>query len=122
MITKKFKKYDCIFKEGTMGDSAYMIDSGKVGIISGTDKNGQRRVVALLRKNDIFGEMGLIDGKPRSATVKALSKNKVTVLSQDCFNTLEDINPKALMPLLKVLTTRVREAFRLANLENSNSI
>jgi CRP-like cAMP-binding protein len=56
MITKIYKKYDFIFREGTYGDSAYMIDSGKVGIISETDPDGKRKVVAILRKNDIFGE------------------------------------------------------------------
>ena len=66
--------------------------------------------------------MGLIDGQPRSATVKALNRSKVTVLIQECFNSLEDFNPQALMPLLKVLTARVREAFRLANLQNPYSI
>ena len=108
MITKKFKKYDCIFKEGTMGDSAYMIDSGKVGIISGTDKNGQRRVVALLRKNDIFGEMGLIDNEVRTATAIALADTQVSVISKKTFDYLLKNDPFALRPLLEVLSQRLR--------------
>ena len=121
MKTLYFNPGDIVFKAGSRSDCAYLIESGTFEV-SCTNKYGEKRVIGVLDQDDIFGEMGLIDGKPRSATVKALSKSKVTVLSQDWFNTLEDINPKALMPLLKVLTTRVREAFRLANLENSNSI
>ena len=42
MKTKNYKKYDFIFNEGTYGDSAYMIDFGKVGIISETNQNNKR--------------------------------------------------------------------------------
>ena len=121
MNTKYFKKGEEIIKEGMLSDCAYIIDSGKVEV-SKILQNGEKQIISLLKENDIFGEMGLIDGKPRSATVKALSKSKVTVLTQECFNSLEDLNPQALMPLLKVLTARVREAFRLANLQNPYSI
>jgi CRP-like cAMP-binding protein len=54
MIMKNYKKYDFIFREGTYEDRAYMIDTGRVSIISETDHDGKRKVVAILRKNDIF--------------------------------------------------------------------
>ncbi len=108
MITKKFKKYDFIFKEGTFGDSAYMIDTGKVGIISETDQNGQRKVVAMLRKNDIFGEMGLIDNEVRTATAIALEDTQVSVISKKTFDYLLKHDPFALRPLLEVLSHRLR--------------
>ena len=110
-----------VFKAGSPSDCAYLIEAGTFEVFY-LDKHGDKQVIGVLDQDDIFGEMGLIDGKPRSATVKALSKSKVTVLSQECFNSLEDLNPQALMPLLKVLTARVREAFSLANLQNPYSI
>ena len=108
MITKNFKKYDFIFKEGTLGDSAYMIDTGKVGIISETDGNGKRKVVAILRKNDIFGEMGLIDNEVRTATAIALEDTQVSVISKKTFDYLLKHDPFALRPLLEVLSHRLR--------------
>lgn len=108
MITKNFKKYDFIFKEGTFGDSAYMIDTGKVGIISETDRNGKRKVVAILRKNDIFGEMGLIDNEVRTATAIALEDTQVSVISKKTFDYLLKHDPFALRPLLEVLSHRLR--------------
>ncbi|MEK9628624.1 MAG: cyclic nucleotide-binding domain-containing protein [Nitrospinota bacterium] len=108
MVTKKFKKYDFIFREGTYGDCAYMIDSGRVGIISETDQNGKRKVVALLRKNDIFGEMGLIDNEVRTATAIALEDTQVSVISKMTFDYLLKHDPFALRPLLEVLSHRLR--------------
>ena len=117
---RNLKKGETVFSQGSPSDCAFIINSGAIEIIE-TTHEGQK-VIGQLSENEIFGEMGLIDGKPRSATVKALRKSKVTVLSQECFNSLEDLNPQALMPLLKVLTARVRETFSLANLQNPYSI
>ena len=108
METKHFKKYDFIFREGTYGNSAYMIDTGKVGIISETDQRGKRKVVAILRKNDIFGEMGLIDNEVRTATAIALEDTQVSVISKKTFDYLLKHDPFALRPLLEVLSHRLR--------------
>ena len=58
--------------------------------------------------------MGIIDNQPRSATVTALGKSKVTLITQGCFQSLEKHNPEALMPLLRVLTARIRDTFKLS--------
>ena len=108
MIKKIYKKYDFIFKEGTYGDQAYMIDSGKVSIISEADQDGKRKVVAILRKNDIFGEMGLIDNEVRTATAIALEDTQVSVISKKTFDYLLKHDPFALRPLLEVLSHRLR--------------
>lgn len=121
MKTLYFNPGDVVFKAGSPSDCAYLIEAGTFEVFC-LNGQGDKQVIGVLDQDDIFGEMGLIDGQPRSATVKALSKSKVTVLTQECFNSLEDLNPQALMPLLKVLTARVREAFRLANLQNPYSI
>ncbi len=113
MIKKNFKKYDFIFLEGTHGDSAYMIDKGKVGIISEADHIGERKVVAILKKDGIFGEMGLIDNEVRSATAVALEDTQVSVISKNTFDYLLENDPFALSPLLEVLSQRVRKTTEL---------
>lgn len=69
-------------------------------------------MLGVLKTGDIFGEMGLIDGGARSATVKALEDRAISVLSRESFEGLAERNPQALIPLLKVLTTRLRNTIQ----------
>ena len=66
-----------IFKKGDPGDAAYVIQSGTVDIIRPVVD--QKRVIASLAAGEIFGEMALIDGKPRMAD--AVAQTDVTVLT-----------------------------------------
>ena len=113
MKKQNYKKYDFIFNEGTYGDSAYMIDFGKVGIISQTNQNDKRKLIATLKKDDLFGEMGLIDNKVRTATAIALEETQVSVISKKTFDYLLKHDPLALRPLLKVLSHRLRNTTNL---------
>ena len=113
MEKKNYKKFDYIFNEGTCGDSAYMIDFGKVGIISESNKNNKRKLLAVLQKDDIFGEMGLIDNKVRTASAVALQDTQVSVISKKTFDYLIRNDPFALRPLVKVLSHRLRNTTNL---------
>ena len=113
MKKQNYKKYDFIFNEGTYGDSAYMIDFGKVGILSQTNQNHKSKLIATLKKDDIFGEMGLIDNKVRTATAIALEETQVSVISKKTFDYLLKHDPLALRPLLKVLSHRLRNTTNL---------
>ena len=113
MKKKNYKKNDLIFNEGTYGDSAYMIDFGKVGIISEANLKDKRKLLATLEKDDIFGEMGLIDNKVRTATAIALEETQVSVISKKTFDYLLKHDPLALRPLLKVLSHRLRNTTNL---------
>lgn len=75
--------------------------------------DGTNQVITKLGKNDIFGEMGLIDQLPRSATVLALEDCSISVMTQETFNSLASKNPKALMPILKVLAKRLRNTLTI---------
>ena len=112
MNTKYFKKGEEIIKEGMLSDCAYIIDTGKVEV-SKRLQNGEKQIISLLKENDIFGEMGLIDGFPRSATVVALQDCTISIMTQEAFNSLAQNNPEALMPILKVLAKRLRSTLTL---------
>ncbi|MBT5029617.1 MAG: cyclic nucleotide-binding domain-containing protein [Nitrospinaceae bacterium] len=107
MKKKYFKKGAEIIKEGTLSDCAYIIESGKVEV-SKTLSNGENQVVCILKKNDIFGEMGLIDSLPRSANVVATEDCTISVMTQEIFNSLSKHKPEALMPILKIMASRLR--------------
>ena len=112
MKTKYFKKGEEIIKEGMLSDCAYIIDAGQVEV-SKLRPNGDKQIIGVLNENDIFGEMGLIDGFPRSATVVALEDCTISIMTQEAFNSLAQHNPEALMPILKVLAKRLRSTLTL---------
>ena len=120
METINFKKGENIIEEGTLGNCAYIIEEGSVEV-SKLSPHGQKQVLGVLEKSEIFGEMGLIDGLPRSATVTALEDCVMSVCSQETFNNLVDHNPESLIPIFKVLVRRLRSTLALVeDLQKSN--
>ena len=107
-----FKKGEDIIEEGTLGDCAYIIEEGSVEV-SKLSPHREKQVLAVLEKSEIFGEMGLIDGLPRSATVTALEDCVVCVFTKETFNNLADHNPESLIPIFKVLVRRLRSTLEL---------
>ena len=61
-----------VFKEGDAADGAYVVLEGTVRIFK--TRSGHETTLALLKTGDIFGEMALLDGKPRSASARAGEK------------------------------------------------
>ncbi len=112
MKTVFFKKDEEIIQEGTLSDCAYIIGEGRVEV-SKKLQNGDKQIIGVLNKNEIFGEMGLIDGFPRSASVIALEDCSISIITQDSFNNLAQHKPEALMPILKVLAKRLRSTLTL---------
>jgi CRP-like cAMP-binding protein len=73
---KKFEAGHVIFKEGDNGDCFYLIIDGRVRVTKKLD--GEKvEEVATLKAGDYFGEMALLDGEPRSASVTAVEPTKV---------------------------------------------
>ena len=65
---KSYPKNAVVLTEGEMGDSLYMIQSGKVKVFIG-DEEGREIILKILAPGDFFGEMSMIDKQPRSASV-----------------------------------------------------
>ncbi|MBC8282594.1 MAG: cyclic nucleotide-binding domain-containing protein [Nitrospinae bacterium] len=106
--TATFLEEEIIFRKGETSKYAYIIESGKVGIYKENDY-GKRILVRILRKSDLFGEMGLIDKYPRSATAIALEKSRLTVVDNSRFAFLSKYSPKFFVILVKTLTNRLRD-------------
>ncbi len=114
----KYKKGESIICEGERSDCAYIIEFGSAEVYKSLP-NGKQQFFGVLAQGDMFGELGLIDGLPRSATVKALDNCRIRKLSQETFVALAKQNPKALMPILKILASRLRQTLKLVDkLEN----
>ena len=116
MKTLYFESGEVVFEAGSPSDSAYLVEKGKFEVSRLC--NGQKQVIGILKEKDIFGEMGIIDNQPRSATVTAMEKSKVSLITQECFHSMEMTNPEALMPLLRVVSARIRDSLKLLNPQN----
>ena len=119
MKTLNFNSGEVVFEEGSVSNCAYLVEEGKFEV--SRIYNGKKLVMGILKAKDIFGEMGIIDDQPRSATVIALEKSTVSLITQECFHSLEKTNPQALMPLLRVLSARIRSTYKLSKMQNPYS-
>jgi CRP-like cAMP-binding protein len=91
--TVRYDAHKVIFEEGEPGDAAYLIMHGKVEIRKGM-KSSNPQTLAVLSKNDIFGEMALFDDSPRMAEAIARTKVELIAIKRDEFNRrLETIDP-----------------------------
>lgn len=70
-----------VFKEGDLGDAAYIVEEGAIGVYQTVD--GARIQLSTLGRGEIFGEMGAIDGEERMASAVALKVSKVIKISSD---------------------------------------
>ena len=113
-LRKKLNKGEVVFHEGNPSGDAYIISLGSIEILENT-ASGQK-VLGILGENEIFGEMGLIGGQPRSATARAREDSVVCVLTPKTFDNMVQENPEALLPILKILINRLRETMKFLKL------
>ncbi len=75
MRARRFRRGEVIFHIGDPGDALFVIVSGEVKI-SLPSETGDEAILATLRPGDVFGELALLDGAPRSASASALSPDR----------------------------------------------
>ncbi len=104
---RKFKKGKVIIRQGARGTTAYFIEKGKVEI-SREDAEGNKDVISILKKDEIFGEMALVAGWPRTATAIALEDCELRVLTRKEFQKLPETDP-GVQYIRKIMDSRVKE-------------
>jgi uncharacterized membrane protein len=97
-----------IFRAGETGDAMYLIENGRIRI-SVRDEEGDEVTLAELAQGDFFGEMALLDGKPRSADATAMAEARLAVLSREDFISFVQRNPNVALEMLAALTMRLRQ-------------
>ena len=101
-----FGKGDVIFREGDVADCFYVIRDGTIDITLGN------RVLKPLQRGNIFGEMSLIDGMPRSANAVAQTKATVIPINEEQFLFLVGKLPYFALNVMRVLAMRLRDMNR----------
>lgn len=96
-----------ICRKGDAGHELFIIQSGKLKVCS-TSPEGKEVIHALLEAGEVFGEMSLIDGQPRSANVTAVEDSTLVVIHQRDFLPVLERNPRLCLSLLVAVTRRLR--------------
>lgn len=105
--TRRFRRGEVIFHSGDAGDGLFVIVSGEVKIALPSE-TGDEAIIASLRAGDVFGELALLDGAPRSATATALVATETVVLPRDRFHALIATEPAVPDALLASLAAELR--------------
>lgn len=95
--TRRYSKGQKIFVEGDKAREAFILRSGSVEVSIGEGRN--RKVLDTITANQMFGEMGLIQNTPRTATIKCLEDTVVTVVARE----LIEIKISEMDPYIKYL-------------------
>jgi CRP-like cAMP-binding protein len=106
--TVRLKADEVLFIAGDAGDGCYRVEDGllKVTMVS---RSGSERILAFLGSNAIVGEMSIIDGLPRSASVVAVRTAVLSFLSRVEFENFANQHPEVYKFLLTLLAARLRE-------------
>lgn len=107
MRARRFRRGEVIFHAGDPGDALFIIVSGEVKI-SLPSESGDEAILVRLQQGDVFGELALLDGAPRSATATALGAVESVVLPRDRFRDLIAKEPAVRDALLASLAAELR--------------
>jgi CRP-like cAMP-binding protein len=103
-------------REGQDGGVMFVIVEGTAEVAVGHPADGgARKVIGRLKDGDVVGELSLIDGHARSASVVATSEVQVLGIASDDFRRLVHRSPKFVKALLRSLSVRLREAEALTS-------
>jgi CRP-like cAMP-binding protein len=105
---RHYRKRQVIFHAEDHGSTIFILKSGAVKI-SVVDREGREMILKLLYPGDFFGEMALLDGQHRSATVTAVDEVDALVIERDNFLQLLRQHPGLALTLLLTLCQRLRE-------------
>jgi len=106
---KMYAKDEIILNEDEAGTALFVIVNGKVKI-SRSSKDGKEVILTIMNESDFFGEMAILDGFSRSATVTALEESKLFIVQRNDFLTLLKNHTEVSIALLQELTQRLRAA------------
>jgi CRP-like cAMP-binding protein len=109
MVEKKFEKGEIIFREGDIGDLMYILQRGNVELKKKVEK-GEVVLKTISKSSEFFGEMALIDHRPRSASAIAVAETTVLAIDGASFEKMIVSNGNFALKIIKVLSERIRNS------------
>ena len=114
MEVTRLREGETVFREGDLGDAWYVISEGTARVLKEGD--GARQEIAKLSRGEMFGEMAILDGSARSATVEATSDLTLFRFRRSRFDDLLDQGSlgayKLVVSMARVLSQRQRDLTR----------
>lgn len=111
-----------VFWLGDTGDTLYLIERGSVSVTVPTER-GEHMTLDVLGPGQIFGEISLLDGGPRTATIRALEPTDLLALHRDDFRGFLRTHPDAALDILAVMGQRQRgTTAALRGMKNANEV
>ncbi len=113
---KTFKAGDIVFHEGDPGDKLFLVREGLVRIYTGGREKGFETSVILIGKSgDVFGELAIVDGKPRSASAKAMEDTIVYTIANHHFKHHLECIPQLAINFIQQMSNKMRSNTRKIN-------
>ena len=107
-FTKEFALGESIVEEGRTANGLYIITSGRVEIVKAANTDKQKRL-ATLGAGEFFGEMGLLEEQPRSATARALEPTSCVGIDRWLFLGQLRREPELAISMLQAMARRLAE-------------
>jgi CRP-like cAMP-binding protein len=104
-FNRVYPKDTMVFSEGQPGDELYIIQKGSVKITKIVDNN--EVLLAVLKQGDIFGEMALLEAKPRSASAVAYEDCQLLAVNKENFERMVATQPQIVTRLTQLLAERI---------------
>jgi CRP/FNR family transcriptional regulator, cyclic AMP receptor protein len=112
MYCRSYEAEDIICSEQELGKALFIIVSGEVAITRKSGLLKEEKIISRLKSGDFFGEMSLLEEKPRSATAKALTPCQICIIYKANFDSMIEKNPKIGLTVIKnisvILSSRLR--------------
>ena len=107
-LAREYPANTVLFEEGQPGDEMYIIVSGEIELRR--QVGDVERVLAVLPAGEFFGEMAILNGRPRSATAVARSHTRVFVIDGTTFEAMLRARPEIALRIIRSLSTRLDAA------------
>jgi CRP/FNR family transcriptional regulator/CRP/FNR family cyclic AMP-dependent transcriptional regulator len=107
-----YKKGEVIISSEEIGSTFFIVKSGKVKVTAEA-LGGREIVLSTLHPLSFFGEMSILDGEPRSATITALEETKLITMEREVFLRILHRYPEITIKILTILCQRLRRADEL---------
>jgi CRP-like cAMP-binding protein len=98
-----------LFKMGDQGGKMYIVQSGQIELFV-QDNANERVTLGVVKADELFGELSLLDNQPRSATAKALVNTSVLAVDRNDLEFLVQSHPAAALDMMSALGQRIRES------------
>lgn len=106
-VERSYRRGERIFHQGDPGDSTYVVVEGLIKVVV-VSEHGDEMVLVTLREGDTFGELALIDGRPRSATAEATESSKILMVTRVTMLELFAEQPSLMDSMLRSLGSVIR--------------